>query len=158
MTNEEKLSIVFNEMSDRHGELNFITERAFITENSGIEVHCIDIIGKNPDANVTKISKVFRMTRGAISKITKRLIKEAAIEAYQKPGNKKEVYYKLTELGKAIYLEHESLHRIRIERDSLLFAQLDEAEKEALIIIFTKISKYLESEVKKLEGEGHDER
>jgi DNA-binding MarR family transcriptional regulator len=45
-------------------------------------------------ANVTKLSKTFRLTRGAISKLVKRLIKVDAIESYQKPENKKEIYYK----------------------------------------------------------------
>ena len=35
------------------------------------------------------------MTRGAISKITKKLIKKGIIESYQKPDNKKEIYFRL---------------------------------------------------------------
>ena len=56
------------------------------------EVHYIEYIGKNEDFNVTKLANDFYMTRGAISKLTKKLI-----ESYQKPENKKEIYYKFTE-------------------------------------------------------------
>lgn len=104
-----------------------------------MEVHCIDLIEKIQDPNVTKLSKVFRMTRGAISKLTKRLIKAGSIETYQKPGNKKE-----------IYLKHENLHQNRIDRDSILFRQLSGTEKDFLINIFKEIDINLKNELKNI--------
>ncbi len=80
------------------------------------EVHCIDYIGRNADSNVTKLAESFYMTRGAISKLTKKLIKKGVIQSYQKPDNKKEIYFRLTEPGKAIYKIHEELHKEFRER------------------------------------------
>ncbi|MBC8062123.1 MAG: MarR family transcriptional regulator [Clostridiaceae bacterium] len=150
MTKEEILSSTFDKVTERHNIINSLAETSFISEHNVLEVHCIDLIDKIEEANVTKLAKAFRMTRGAISKIAKRLIKAGAIEIYQKPENKKEIYYKLTELGRTIYLKHEELHKNRINRDSLLFSQLGEDEKDSLIKIFEKIDMNLKYELEKM--------
>lgn len=56
------------------------------------------------------------MTRGAISKLTKKLIKKGLIVSYQKPDNKKEIYFRLTEQGKVINKVHEKLQKEHQER------------------------------------------
>lgn len=56
---------------------------------SASEVHCIEFIGKSKEVNVKKLSEHFFMTRGAMSKITKKLIDKQAITSYQKDDNKK---------------------------------------------------------------------
>lgn len=150
MAKEEIISTIFNKVTERHGIINSLSEMKFISEHNVLEVHCIDLIEKVQYANVTKLSKAFRMTRGAISKLIQRLIKAGAIEAYQKPENKKEIYYKLTEFGREIYLKHEKLHQNRIDRDSLLFSQLSEEEKDFLMSIFEKIDLHLKNELEKM--------
>jgi DNA-binding MarR family transcriptional regulator len=60
-----------------------------------------------------------------------------------KPGNKKEIYYKLTETGRFINLEHEKMHNLRIERDSIFFSKLSEEEKATLINLLDKINEDL---------------
>ncbi|MHB8072679.1 winged helix DNA-binding protein [Desulfosporosinus fructosivorans] len=46
------------------------------------------------------------MTRGAISKITKKLTSKDAISSYQKEDNRKEVYFRLTDYGELLYKKH----------------------------------------------------
>jgi len=150
MVEEEKLSTIFNKISQRHGLINSLVEMKFITEHNVLEIHCVDLIERIKDVNVTKISKAFRMTRGAISKLIKRLIKAGIIEAYQKPENKKEIYYKLTDTGRTIFLKHEEMHKDRISRDSLLFSQLSENEKNSLLEIFEKIDVKLKKELENM--------
>lgn len=85
------------------------------------EVHCIDRIGTIEYANVTKIANEMDMTRGAISKICKRLRKKGLVESYQRPDNNKEIYYRLTEGGQHVYNEHKKLHsQARQEKVSLI--------------------------------------
>ena len=74
------------------------------------EVHCINAIGNLEQANVTKIAKKMCMTRGAISKINKKLLKRSLIESYQLPNNQKEIYYKLTDAGLKLYDIHAKCH------------------------------------------------
>lgn len=150
MVNEEMLSIIFDKVSDRHSLIKNMDEKKFMTKHTFMEVHCIDLIERVDDANVTKLSKALKMTKGTISKIAKSLINKNAIEIYQKPENKKEIYYKLTEIGRNIYFEHEKMHKKRIERDSIIFNKLSEVEKNNLANILNKVYEQLANELKKL--------
>ena len=114
------------------------------------EVHCIELIGKMQDANVTRLSEAFYMTKGAISKIVKKLLRYGAIESYQKPDNKQKIYYNLTELGVAINIKHEKLHKELVERDDNVYQQLNEQEKDSVIKFLEIYNCHLENELKKL--------
>ena len=90
------------------------------------------------------------MTRSAISKITKKLIKKGFIESYQKPDNKKEIYFRLTEQGKVIHKVHEELHKEFQERDKAVFDQVTEEQFDSMLSFVEKYSKHLDTEIKKL--------
>jgi Transcriptional regulators len=113
------------------------------------EVHCIEYIGKNADSNVTKLAESFYMTRSAASKITKKLIKKGLIESYQKPGNKKEIYFRLTEQGKDISKIHEELHKEFQERDKNVFNQITDEQFDNMLSFMEKYNRHLDSEIKK---------
>jgi DNA-binding MarR family transcriptional regulator len=152
MSKDERLSHIFNRVSERHSLIKTIEEKKFkfMTENSFLEVHCIDLIHRMEDANVTRLAQTFQMTRGAISKTTRRLLDSGAIESYQKPGNRKEIYFKLTDKGVSIYAEHEKMHHSRIERDRSFFSELSEEEKDHLLAILTKIYEQIAEELRRL--------
>ncbi|MGW9124201.1 MarR family transcriptional regulator [Paenibacillus chitinolyticus] len=113
------------------------------------EVHCIEYIEKNVDSNVTKLAESFYMTRGAISKITKQLLKKGLIESYRKPDNKKEIYFRLTEKGKVIYNIHEDLHKEFQERDKAVFEQVTEEQFDSMLSFVETYSRHLDAEIKK---------
>ena len=152
MVHDEELSQIFNRVSERHHLIKTIEEKKLkiMRENTFMEVHCIDFIERMQDANVSKLAKAFRVTKGAISKVTKRLIETGAIERYQKPDNKKEVYFKLTDIGREIYREHELMHQMRIERDIGFFSSLSHEEKERLNEYLNKIYAQIAEELKKM--------
>lgn len=114
------------------------------------EIHCIAYIGENEDSNVTKLAESFDMTIGAISKLSKKLIKKGLIESYQKQDNKKEVYFKLTEQGKAIYSIHAEMHRQLKDRDQPFFEQLTEEQFDVILSFAEKYNMHLDAEIKKL--------
>lgn len=89
------------------------------------------------------------MTRGAISKLTKKLIQKGLIESYQKSDNKKEIYFKLTEQGKVIYKIHEDLHKEFQERDKAVFEQVTEEQFDSMLSFVEKYSRHLDAEIKK---------
>lgn len=80
------------------------------------EYHVIDCIGKNHLPNVTFISKKLDMTKGAISKITTKLLVKGLIKENRLTGNKKEIYYTLTSLGRTAYEIHEKFHDMENEK------------------------------------------
>lgn len=152
MDKDAELSAIFNRVSERHHVIKETEAKKFrfMSENTFLEVHCIDFIEKNADPNVTKLANALRVTRSAISKTTKKLLADGAIERYQKPGNKKEIYFKLTDIGRRIFAEHEKMHQARIEQDRLFFQDLSEEEKEQLVIVLNKIYKQIALELKKM--------
>lgn len=114
------------------------------------EVHCIEYIERNVDSNVTKLAETFYMTRGAISKMTKKLMEKGLVESYQKSDNKKEIYFRLTEQGKVIYKIHEKLHKEFQERDKAVFEQVTVEQFESMLSFMEKYNKHLDAEIKKL--------
>ncbi|AQR95983.1 MarR family winged helix-turn-helix transcriptional regulator [Clostridium saccharoperbutylacetonicum] len=156
MITDELLSTTFNNVSEIHNLIKKTAERNFLTEYTFTEVHCIEQIEKIEDPNVTKLSKDFEMTRGALSKIIKKLIEKGAVEIYRKPENKKEIYYKLTESGMSTFMEHEEMHRSRLERDKVIFSKLSEDEKATFVNILDKIHEQLTTELKNVSMDEHN--
>jgi Transcriptional regulators len=149
MNKEEQLNIGFRDLYNKTVFLNkYKMENSFKGYKSS-EIHCIEYIGNNADSNVTKLAESFYMTRGAISKITKKLIKKGVIESYQKPDNKKEIYFRLTGQGKAIYKIHEDLHNEFRERDKAVFEQVTEEQFDSMLNFVEKYNRHLDAEIKK---------
>ncbi|MDF2942988.1 MAG: MarR family transcriptional regulator [Herbinix sp.] len=115
------------------------------------EVHCIEIINHLENANVTKIAEAAHMTRGGISKITKKLITRGAIESYQAPENKKEIYFKLTEIGRDMVRRHNEIHKMWEERDNAVVNMISENESKIIISFLNKFNQHIEAEIKKLD-------
>ena len=99
------------------------------------EVHCIDQIGITDHANVTKIADAMRLTRGAVSKITKKLLCKGLTESYQRPGNNKEIYFRLTAGGQQIFEEHKICHS-KARQDKLAVLAGYNDKEQAVILRF----------------------
>ncbi|MED4684481.1 MarR family transcriptional regulator [Bacillus mycoides] len=149
MNKEEKVIVGFRDLYNKIVWLNKDKMEDSLKGYNSSEVHCIEYIEKNVDSNVTKLAESFYMTRGAISRITKKLIKKGLIESYQKSDNKKEIYFRLTEQGKVIYKIHEDLHKEFEERDKVVFDQVTEEEFESILSFVEKYSRHLDTEIKK---------
>ncbi len=111
-----------------------------LDEISLAEVHCIDCIGMIDHPNVTKISEKMGLTRGGISRISKRLLGKGFIESFQEPDNNKEIYFRLTVSGQSVYGEHKKLHS-KIRKEWLAFFQYySDDEQAAILRFFTEIN------------------
>ena len=114
------------------------------------EIHCIDYVGKNPGSNVTKLAEAFYMTRGAISKLTKKLTEKGLLETYQKPDNRKEIYFRLTQQGKVVYQIHDVLHTGFQQRDKAVFDQTSSEIYDAILEFVTRYNHHLDAELESL--------
>ena len=150
MKKEEQVEMSFRNLLNKMVSLNKFKMEDSLKGYKSSEVHCIEYIGRNVDSNVTRLAESFYMTRGAISKLTKKLIKKGMIESYQKPDNKKEIYFRLTEQGKAINKVHEDLHEEFEERDKAVFEQVTEEQFDIMLNFVEKYRKHLDAEIKKL--------
>ena len=150
MNKAEQIMRGFSGLVDKWTWLNKVKMEDSLKGYKSSEVHCIEYIGGNADSNVTKLAESFYMTRGAISKLTRKLINKGYIESYQKPDNKKEIYFRLTRQGKAINRLHERLHKEFQERDEAVFAQVSEEQFDSMFRLIENYSRHLDMEIKKL--------
>ncbi|PEA76532.1 MarR family transcriptional regulator [Bacillus wiedmannii] len=149
MNKEEQVMNGFRELYNKMVWLNKDKMEEGLKGFKSSEVHCIEYIENNVDSNVTQLAEAFYVTRGAISRMTKKLIKKGLIESYQKSENKKEIYFRLTEQGKEIYKIHEELHKEFQDRDKAVFEQVTDAEFDIIINFVDKYSRHLDAEIKK---------
>lgn len=149
MKKEEQVLIGFRELYNKMAWLNKSKMEDSLKGYKSSEVHYIECIGKNVEPNVTKLAESLYMTRGAISKMTKKLIEKGIIESYQKPDNKKEIYFKLTEQGQKIYKIHDKLHKEFQERDKVVFEKVTEEQFDSMLTFINEYSEHLDKEIKK---------
>lgn len=134
-------------MLQRQEMLTKLTENVCLEEYSYSETHCIDYIGKSELPNVTKIAENMQMTRGAISKMTKKLLAKGLIEKYTLESNKKEVYFRLTDSGMELYKEHEKRHMLWEQRDSQFLKRYSEEEIAIITKFMKEFNLYLEEQI-----------
>jgi len=97
------------------------------------ETHCIHWIGALPGANVTRIAAQMGMTRGAISKIAKRLLAKGLAESRRMPGNNKELHFRLTDSGARVFDEHAKCHAAARDEKLALLAGFTPDEQRAVL-------------------------
>ncbi|KLU65303.1 HTH-type transcriptional regulator Hpr [Desulfosporosinus acididurans] len=150
MNKEEQIMKDFRDLFNKIMWLDSFKMKISLKNYNPSEIHCIEYIGQNADSNVTKLAEYFYMTRSAISKLTKKLIEKGLIESYQKPDNKKEIYFRLTEQGKAINKVHEKLHEESQERDKAVFEKVSEEQFDIMLSFAEKYNRHLDAEIEKL--------
>lgn len=137
----------FRELFNKMAWLNKYKMERSLQGYKPSEVHCIDYIGKHTETNVTRLAESLYMTRGAISKITKKLLDRQLIQSYQKQDNKKEIYFKLTEQGESVFAIHDQLHREFQQRDQLVFEQITDEQFDSMLNFIQKYSQHLDQEI-----------
>lgn len=149
MNEVEQVIRGFRDLYNKMAFLNKFKMEASLKGYKASEVHCIEYVGHNRDCNVTKLAEILLMTRGAISKRAKKLIQKGILESYQRPDNQKEIYFRLTARGEAVYKAHEELHKEFQERDKAIFEQVSDEQIEVMLGFIEKYNRHLDAEIKK---------
>jgi len=113
------------------------------------EVHTIEYIQKHPESNASQIAAGLYVTRGAVSKMTRRLMARHLIERYQKAGNRKETYFRLLPAGQQVFEIHERLNRQFEDRDRDVFERADEQELASTLRFLEQYNQHLDTELEK---------
>lgn len=150
MKEQELLLKEISLMLERQDMLSKLTESSCLDEYGYSETHCIDFIGRLELPNVTKIAEHMGMTRGAISKMTKKLLAKGLIEKYTLETNKKEIYFKLTDQGKLLFDEHAKRHRMWEKRDMEFLEKYGKEEVDVLYKFMKEFNGYLEQQIEEL--------
>ena len=146
------LNTLFN-LYDITNQLDVLYKEEFgdiLKDYAYTEMHCIDSIGKIENPNVTKIAQHLNLTKAGVSKIIKKLIKKKSIEIYKSPDNKKETYYKLTEIGMEVFNKHLKMHANWCEKDKAFFKQFNKKELEITFEVLNKYTKLLDTRLKSI--------
>ncbi|MGE7759660.1 MarR family transcriptional regulator [Peribacillus sp. NPDC097895] len=138
----DKRQQLMSELMDLCNEIIWINKPELESTLNGYtlnEIELIENIALIASANVTKLAAASYMTRGAISKLTKKLIAKNIIESYQDAKNKKEIYFRLTTKGQKVNNVHQELHRSFLDRDKEIFKNMTDDEFDT---IFRFIGRY----------------
>ena len=122
------------------------------------EVHCIHWIGMLDHANVTKVSNEMGMTRGAISKISKKLLQKNLIESYQEPENNKNIYFRVAEGGKRIFETHKIRHERKFGEKVNIAKKYDEDEQAVILRFLMDINGLVEASLEKIYADSCDRK
>jgi DNA-binding MarR family transcriptional regulator len=136
---ESEILDIFIRLQEHSDILRY--QQANLPEGIGLtEVHCLDCIGREERRNVTKIADQLGLTRAGVSKANKRLLGKDLIESYRDDNNKKEIYFRLTKQGQAVFKEHENIHD-RVRKEWLDFlSDYGDSEKKAILRFFSEIN------------------
>ena len=147
---------LFVKYMEKQEILSKLTENEKLHGYNYSEIHTIAAIGDLAEPNVTQIADYMNVTRGAISKITKKLLEQKVIEAYRLEGNKQKIFFRLTESGQFLYDEHAKRHDLWLKRDSAFIKQFDSGTVEQVERSMKAFNDYLEAQIMEL-GENANE-
>lgn len=154
---EKRILDSLKELLEKQDMLSKLTEEAFLDELGYSEIHCIDAIGKISDPNVTKLANQMKMTKGAISKITTKLLHAGFIDKYSKEGNAKEIFYSLTPQGMKMFQEHLKRHELWEERDLNFLTSYSNKTLKEVDNFLNDFNTYLENQILLLTKKGGEE-
>lgn len=97
----------------------------------------LDAIGRLEPVNGITISRQARIPKGSVSKISRRLIAKKLISAEPLPNNKKEILFRLTPLGRELFLAHQAFDQ-QMERGFFQFLQKYDADELSFIVRMLK--------------------
>lgn len=131
MNNNSKNKELISELSELVRRLNYFGQMPMeYVKGEKLypsEINTIGVIGQYPELNQTEIAAKMGVTKGAISRMTKKLEQKNLIQKRQMPDNKKERYLSLTESGQNIFNYHEEFHR---NMDAMLLKEIDSMTEE----------------------------
>ena len=144
MDKEEQLLTAFSDLYNKRVWLDKLMMEPTLKGYTSSEVHCIEAIGKLAEPNATQLAETLFLTRGAVSKLVRKLTQKGTITGYKKPENKKEVYFRLTPKGQAVFEIHEALHQQLRERDQEVFQEVSDEQLTAMLSFMHRYSQHLD--------------
>lgn len=147
-----ELMKLFVKYMEKQEILSKLTEDEKLHGYNYSEIHTIAAIGDLENPNVTQIANFMNVTRGAISKITKKLLEQNLIESYQRDGNKQKIFFRLTESGQFLYDEHAKRHNLWLKRDDAFIERFDLKTIEQIEEFMKAFNDYLQTQIEELGG------
>lgn len=136
----EELADLFVRVVNRYNEMEkipYFTGTDLVLHRS--EVHMIDAIGKNQDINITKLSKLQGITKAAVSKMVRNLVKKGLVTKSLSPETENEVVLNITDEGKKVFEIHREYHERLNGEFTGIFSGMSEQALDDLRSTLTKM-------------------
>jgi DNA-binding MarR family transcriptional regulator len=104
-----------------------------LRDSTTTTLRVLDAIGRSEPVNGITISEQFRIPKGTVSKITRRLVAKNLISKESLPNNKKEMLFRLTPLGRELFEVHRTFDE-QMERGFMRFLQYYSSEELRLLV------------------------
>lgn len=111
-----------------------------INQLSIVNMHTLKAIAVHHSINGVALSEKLGVTRGTISKSTKKLLQLDLIQQEKHPDNQKEIHYRLTAAGKAINEQHQALDQYLDAQSQQVIGQFSETELQTVAAFLDKMS------------------
>lgn len=144
---EREILQQFSQLYNNQDILSNLINSGLNSRYSNSEFHCIEAIGKLERPNGAQLAMLLSMTRGAVTKLARRLVQDGLVERYVLPDNKKEIYYRLTSLGVDLYKEHEVAHTKWEKRDIAFLYSVPIKEQQVVLDFLQKFNNYLQAKI-----------
>ncbi|WP_312369524.1 MarR family transcriptional regulator [Lachnoclostridium sp.] len=144
---EREILKQFTQLYNNQDILSNLINSGLNSQYSNSELHCIEAIGKLEHPNGVQLATLLSMTRGAVTKLARRLLHDGLVERYALPDNKKEIYYRLTSIGEVLYKEHEVAHTKWEERDIAFLYSVPIQEQQVVLNFLQQFNNYLQLKI-----------
>ena len=147
---------LFKEYGDKQEMLSKLKEDRSLRGYNNSELHIIAAIGDLEQPNVTSLADYMGMTRGGICKNIKKLTEAGLISSYQRDGNVKNIYYRLTDAGEKIYEKHAEAHEAWLARDMAFMESFSDKQLDQVKDFMKQYIKHIDQRIEESEnlGEG----
>ncbi|CEE01513.1 MULTISPECIES: MarR family transcriptional regulator [Bacillales] len=110
------------------------------------QFHIVALLKENELMNNTTLAKELNISKPAVTKATKKLLEKGIIKEKQNEGNKKEIFYVLTEKGETMAAIHEKLHKEAEEQYLSLLDNFNKEQLETIILFLNTLTNHLKNE------------
>ena len=145
---------LFKEYGDKQEILSKLKEDQSLRGYNNSELHIIAAIGDLEQPNVTSLAEHMGMTRGGICKNIKKLTEAGLISSYQRDGNAKNIYYRLTDTGKSIYEKHAEAHEAWLARDMVFMEGFSDKQLDQVTDFMRQYIKHIDQRIEESENSG----
>jgi DNA-binding MarR family transcriptional regulator len=104
-----------------------------LQDSTSAMLRVLDAIGRLEPVNGITIATQFAVPKGTVSKVTRRLVAKKLVITESLPNNRKEILFRLTPLGRDVYLFHRAFDE-RMERGFLQFLQRYETSELHVLV------------------------
>lgn len=104
-----------------------------LRDSTTTTLRVLDAIGQMEPVKGITISEQYHIPKGTVSKITRRLVARDLITQETLPKNKKEIFFRLTSLGKELFEVHRAFDE-QMERGFMQFLRRYSADELHLVV------------------------